>query len=99
MKIEYVRSGGLAGLRQSYSASSDALSADEQSQLSQLIEDSRFFDQPEMIGTGGSGADRFQYRISVEDDGRSHTVQVGEDAVPAELRPLISWLANASRRH
>jgi Emfourin len=97
MKIEYVRSGGLAGMRQAFSASSESLSAEERNQLAQLVQSSRFFDQPEVVRPDPTGADRFQYRISVESDQGTHTVQVSEGSVPTELQPLINWLINTSR--
>jgi len=84
-------------MRLSYSASSDSLSARDQKQLAELVEGSRFFDLPEVIGSQSPGVDRFQYTISVENDEGTHIVQVGEDSVPVELRPLVNWLTNASR--
>lgn len=98
MKIDYVRSGGLAGMRQGFSVSSDSLSPDARNQLVQLVQSSRFFDQPAVIKPGEMGADRFQHKITVEGDQGSHTVQVVDGSVPAELQPLVTWLANNSRR-
>jgi hypothetical protein len=97
MKIDYVRSGGLAGMRQGFSASSDSLSADARNQLLQLVQSSRFFDQPEVVKPDEMGADRFEYRITVEGDQGTRTIRVAEGAVPAELQPLITWLVQNSR--
>lgn len=98
MNIQFVRSGGFAGIRQSFSASSESLSAEQQKSLSELIQAARFFDQPEVMESSGAGADRFNYRISVEGEQGSHTVDVDEAAIPQEMRPLIAWLTTASKK-
>jgi hypothetical protein len=40
----------------------------------------------------GSGADRFQYELTIEDDEGRHELAVSEDRVPEELRPLLDRL-------
>ncbi|MHC5833480.1 MAG: protealysin inhibitor emfourin [Nostoc sp.] len=37
-------------------------------------------------------SDRFLYKLTVEDNGKQHTVTVSESALPGTLRPLIEWL-------
>jgi hypothetical protein len=98
MKIQFVRSGGFGGIRQSFSASSESLPADEHERLNELIQTARFFDQPALIESSGAGVDRFKYRISVEGEQGNHTVDVDEAAIPQEMRPLITWLTSASKK-
>ena len=60
--------------------------------MTELVEAARFFELPAVMRSPAPGADRFQYKISVETGELAHTVQVDEAAVPAELQPLIAWL-------
>jgi hypothetical protein len=40
----------------------------------------------------GKGADRYQYELTIEDDGGRRHVAVSEDRVPAGLQPLLERL-------
>jgi Emfourin len=40
----------------------------------------------------GRGADRFQYDLTIEAPDGRHELAMSEDAIPAELRPLIDRL-------
>ena len=60
--------------------------------MADLVEAAHFFEQPAVLRSSVPGADRFQYRISVETGQLKHTVQVDEAAVPHQLQPLIAWL-------
>ena len=42
------------------------------------------------------GADRFVYRLTVEEEAGARSVSVGEDAAPEPLRRLIEWLQAAA---
>lgn len=92
MQIQFERSGGFAGIRQTHSVSSDALPAEDQKKLTELVQGARFFELPATMRATEPGADRFQYKISVETDQGKHTVQVDEAAVPTQLQPLLAWL-------
>ena len=67
-----------------------------------MMQASGFFPLPQEIAGSGAGTDRFGYRLVIEEDGegdgRRHTVDVGEAAVPPELRPLLEWLTAEARR-
>ena len=45
-----------------------------------------------------SAADRFQYRLTIDDGPRRHVVEIGESAMPESLRPLIDWLTATARK-
>jgi len=97
MKIDFVRSGGFAGLRLSVNVDIQTLPADQSAALAKLIRDSGFFNLPAQIKSPYGGADRFEYRLTISDAGRSHSVTVGEAAMPESLRPLIERLTEMAK--
>jgi hypothetical protein len=92
MRISFERTGGFAGISRTKSVDTADIPANEADQLPQLVEASDFFNLPENITASTTQADRFQYTLTVEDEGRKHTVTVSEAALPGTLRPLIEWL-------
>lgn len=99
MKIHFERSGGFAGMILSADIDAASLSDTERQALSLLVADSQFFALPAKIANPEtSGADRFNYRITIESEGRTHTVETSEGAAPASLVPLLDWLNVAARR-
>lgn len=97
MRIYYERSGGFAGLRQEITLDSQSIDAEEAGELQKLVEQAGFFDLPARITAPGTGADQFQYRITVESGPRRHTVEAGEASIPAALQPLLDRLAALAR--
>ncbi|MBI3739522.1 MAG: hypothetical protein HY258_10795 [Chloroflexi bacterium] len=97
MKIDFVRSGGFAGLRLAVNVDTQTLPADQSAALEKLIRDSGFFNLPEQIKSPSGGADRFEYRLTISDAGRSHSVTVSEAAMPESLRPLIDRLTEMAK--
>lgn len=95
MKIAFERTGGFAGLRVSKTIDSQALPQQEQEGLKKMVDDAGFFDLPPAQPTATGGADRFQYKISIDADGRQKTLNVGEAAMPDRLRPLVEYLSSA----
>jgi hypothetical protein len=90
--IEFTKSGGIAGLHfPPVVVDSTTLTVEENRKLSQLIAEVRFFDLKENYPT--HGADLFGYTITVELNGKRHSVSYSDDTVPAELKPLLAWLA------
>jgi Emfourin len=63
--------------------------------LGKLLEQSRFFELPDRLAANSIGADRFNYKITVEGESGSHTVEAVDSAVPANLRPLLEWLTRS----
>ena len=99
MIIHMERSGGFAGIPLRATIDTHALEAEESRALQNLLEAAGFFNLPKTI-QGQSGADRFQYRLTVEEETRVHSVEVSETAAPAELQEFIrrvSLLARQSR--
>ena len=97
VRIHFVRTGGIAGVRLSCEIVSDTMPHDERERLEQLVADSDFFALRDGGDDGASG-DRFEYAITIEAGSGAHTVRLGEAAVPLRLRPLIAWLTKCARR-
>jgi hypothetical protein len=93
MRIEFTRSGGFAGIRLNRTFDTSELPEEEGRQLDQLVNAANFFKLPETLQSGG--ADKLQYRISVERAGETHTVNADERAAPPPLTNLIRKLESA----
>jgi hypothetical protein len=92
MHIEFVRSGGFAGLRLAASIDSQQLTPEQASNLGKLIADAGFFDLPEQITSPKPAPDRYMYQIIVSSAQQTHSINVSEAVVPDRLRPLLDFL-------
>ena len=97
MKIYFRRTGGFAGIPFSVDVDTDQYEEKERKALTALVEAAQFFSLPEKIPSAGPGPDRFQYRIRVEEPGRSHTVEAGESGLPDSLQSLIGHIIALGR--
>ena len=97
MKVEFCRTGGVAGTRLTATLDTDGLSSREAARLRRLISAACFFDQPTSLKSSTSGADRFQYQVTVEEGDRIKTVEIAESCVPRTLQPLIEYLLDSCR--
>lgn len=98
MYIYFERSGGFTGIPMTVTIDSATLSPNQTVQLCQLVEAANFFNLPEVIPAAPQ-PDRFQYTITIRQNTQSHTITMGEQAVPNTLRPLLNWLMETARRH
>ncbi len=98
MRMSFERSGGFAGITMNKALDTANMPENEAQQLRQLVDAADFFRLPSKIASKGPQPDRFQYRLTLEDKGKQHTVEVGEQAVPGTLSPLLEWLTTAVRR-
>ena len=96
MHISFERTGGFAGIRVGCEINTDNLTSEAASEVAAFVDASKFFDLPEV--SLSCGPDQFQYKINIEKDGKSRTIQFGERGMPASLSPLIKWLTAAARR-
>ena len=92
MKIHFERGGGFAGTHITATIDSKALTQDEGQELGELINSVNFFDLPPLITAKKRVADRFNYKLTVETEGKLHSVVIDEGAVTPELRALLQWL-------
>jgi hypothetical protein len=97
MILRMERSGGFTAIPLRTVIDSEQLSTEESRNLHHLVEVSGFFSLPPTILSPAGGADRFRYQLTVEDAGRSHTVEVGESAAPENLQALIRQLTVMAR--
>lgn len=99
MKIHFERSGGVGGMMTQVDIDARSLEDTERRALTTLVSDAGFFALPQRaIERPVAGADRFNYRVTVESDDRRHTVETTDGSAPAALVPLIEWLNDAARR-
>ena len=92
MHIEFVRSGGFAGMRLTTSVDTDQLPTERASALDKLIADANFFELPEQLLPAGPAPDRFQYKLTVTAPQKNHSVVVSDAVAPETLRPLLDYL-------
>jgi len=98
LRVTIERSGGFAGITMKTAVDRKDLAPDEALKLHQLVEGADFFDLPEKVTPPSGSRDRFQYKLTVEENGRQHTVMVNEEAMPEKLKPLVNWLMEKARQ-
>ena len=96
--IEFERSGGFAGMMISAEIKSDTLSIDEAARLLRLIESSGFFKMTGQPGSSTGIPDGFNYKLSIELNGKFKSMEFGESTISPELRPLIDELTSRAKR-
>jgi hypothetical protein len=97
MKVRLVRTGGIAGIRLAAETDSARLPEEGARHLARLVEDSGVLALPAGATARPTGPDRFAYRLTVETEGRVHTVEIAEEDLPPALTPLIGWLVSQAR--
>jgi hypothetical protein len=96
MRISFLRTGGVAGMRLSATFEPGSLPTVAEREIEQLLEQAGFFDlRPKRRPPV---PDAFTYEVTVEHGGRRHTVRVGEGAAPESLLPLLDRLTEEARR-
>ncbi|MEA5507811.1 protealysin inhibitor emfourin [Halotia wernerae UHCC 0503] len=98
MRISFERTGGFAGISKRTTLDTATLPPKEANELPRLVEAANLFNLPVQITSSHPQSDRFQYKLTVEDNGKQHTVTVSETALPGTLRPLIEWLNHAAQK-
>jgi len=97
VKVEFWRTGGVAGIRLTSTLDTEKLPPQEADRLRRLISTACFFDQPSSLKSSTSGADRFQYQVTVEEGDRIKKVEIDESCIPRTFQPLIDYLLNSCR--
>ena len=98
MKIEFSRTGGVAGVHLRGTFDTDELPAEQADRLRRLVSAAAALDQPSVLTSStSSGADRFQYRVTITDGDRIKTVEMGESSIPRTLQPLLDYLTDLAR--
>jgi hypothetical protein len=95
MRILFERTGGFTGRTLQGILNSSDLPPTQYHRLKKLLEQSRFFELPTALELPDPGADRFNYKVTVENEKGSHTVEAMEGAIPGEMRPLLDFLTHS----
>jgi hypothetical protein len=95
MKILFERTGGFTGRKLQGILDSSALAPTQFHRLKKLLEQSRFFELPAALELPDPGADRFYYKVTVENETGSYTVEAKEGAIPGEMQPLLDFLTRS----
>jgi len=90
MKIRVIRSGGLMGRRVEAQLDLTGMEGPASAAFREKLAQSGFFDLPGRLAGDAAERDRFQYEITVCDEGREHTVTGDESALPAGLVQLAN---------
>lgn len=100
MRIQFTTDGGLAyfpGLSEPVTIDTDRLPGEDGSEIEKLVQDAHFFEQQPRSHTASGAADYRQYTITIDDAGRTHTVQVPEPIEDLSLRTLVDRLRATAR--
>ena len=110
MKISFERSGGTGGFRLTAEVdtqskqltfgakgSKKVLSADDVRDLEELVKTARFFSLSAGSPAPARGYDRLEYLITVESEGKRHTVRTTEESLPPALEPLVNKLVRLAK--
>ena len=96
MRITLQTEGGFAafpGLNRPITVESAGLPEPEAAEAARLVQDARFFARPAEVSAPTPGAADFrQYTITVEDNGRRHSVQLVDPIQDPALRALVQFL-------
>ena len=97
MRFTLTRFGGFGGISRPL-ASLDTREASEaqQTRLRQLLAQSNFWSLPAELPSDAAKPDSFSYELSVDDDGRQHSVSFTHASQSPELAALVSALKAAS---
>jgi hypothetical protein len=92
MKLSVVRGGGIAGIASRTEVSTDSLSAEQARTLLEKVNQAGVLRHPEGDPGGVQHPDDLLYELTVEAEGRLHTVRLSESSLPEAVRSLIAWV-------
>ena len=84
MRIVVRRQGGFAGVPAEGVREDSDLSPEQRTAIQSLL------NKPPTPSAPAPGADRFSYQVTVEHDGATHNLAIGEDAMPASLAQIAA---------
>ncbi len=96
MRLQFKMEGGIAyfpGLSKPITIDSDQLPKQESDELKRLVNATRFFALPAVMGSPSPGAaDYRRYTITIEDEGKQHTVHLTDLIEDPNLHALLAYL-------
>jgi hypothetical protein len=75
----------------------DELPEDDAKTIKDLLDESDFFELPELLQGLANVPDQFTYKVAVESKKGQHAVTMGDSAIPKELQPLLDTLSYLMR--
>lgn len=97
-KIKFERSGGFAGITLAHELNTSTLSEAELARVQKLIDDANLFEMPKPVKSRDALPDSFEYKLTIREKGRQRTLVVGDRSTPENLKPLIDYLTELSRK-
>lgn len=98
MRIYFERTGGFTGLSLRTAVDTAVLPEEDARSLQEMVNETQFFELPADLD-GNDTVDAFNYTLTVETDGRRHTVHTSEMHAPDALQPLLRRLTVLARMH
>lgn len=95
--IFFERSGGFTGISTTVEIDSKTLPPEEAEKLEEMIKDSGFFMEIKEDSIPEARPDQFQYKITIEYEGKRQTRELKESTIPGSFRPLINYLSRKAR--
>ncbi len=95
MKIHFTTEGGFGyfpGLNKALVINTETLPAEEANHVEQLVSESGFFDILSKRMAPSKGADLMKYTVTVENQGRQHTITLSDMESNSSLRNLLNYL-------
>jgi len=89
VRLDLVRSGGIAGLQQWSSLDTATLAPNEARELERLVAAADIDELERRSPIRSDGADRFEYELRIEQSGQERRITVAEDKVPLRLRSVF----------
>jgi hypothetical protein len=97
-RIKFERTGGFAGMRIATDLKLEDLTAENASQITELLDDLDFDELPAQM-LDKAGPDQYTYVITVETKKWEHTVVTGDSSAPEKMQELLQLLNSLARTH
>jgi emfourin len=97
MRVKFVQSGGIVGSARACELDSSRLPADDARELHELVQASGILATGEFEKLSSEGRDLRLYEIQVENGPAVVTVTFDDHTLPAQARPLVSFLRSKAK--
>ena len=95
MKLHFTRTGGLAGTKLEARLDTAELPAAEGQSFERLAAEAPLLENRR---AAPRSADRFVYRLAIEQDARESVAQFDDESLPERLRAVVDRLVEVARR-
>ena len=96
MKVTLKRTGGVGGMTRQWELDINKLPSQKALEFRTLLETTNFFALGASLVNPAQSRDRFCYELTVEKEGKKHTVQCSEESLSAPLRRCLDWITARS---